>query len=385
MLTNRYPFTPFFQVFPDTTLHGQTRTNNLVLTPFCFKIPMNKTASRLFWTAAATGLVMAGRAYLRSRRKADFRDRVVLITGGSRGLGLNIARHFADEGARIAICARSEDDLAEAQEDLGSYGAEVRTYVCDVTDTESVHKLMARIRVEMGPIEVLVNNAGVISIGPYNAMNREDFQKSMEVHFWAAYNCINAALPHMRENGWGRIVNIASIGGKLSVPHLLPYSVGKFALVGYSEGLRAELMLEGVLVTTVCPGLMRTGSHLNADVKGGNDQEYRWFKILDSLPIMSMEVGEAALQIVDACRYGEAELVLTIPARFAVLLKGIAPSAMQELMSLSAFALPKAEEGAFLSRKGKEIPDSTTPFFLEKRLENAAADSNETNSLFSSN
>lgn len=339
---------------------------------------MNKTFSRLAWSAAAVGLLVAGRAWLRSRRRADFQGRVVLITGGSRGLGLNIARHFADDGARIAICARSQEDLEAAQEDLGAYDAEVRTYVCDVTDTESVNHMMTRIRHEMGPVEVLVNNAGIIQIGPYNTMTREDFEQSIKVHFWGAYNCVQAVLPHMRKEGWGRIVNIASIGGKLSVPHLLPYSVGKFALVGYSEGLRAEVMPEGVLVTTVCPGLMRTGSHVNAEVKGTNDAEYTWFKVLDSLPVMSIEVQEAARQIVDACRYGEAELVFTIPARLAVVLKGIAPSVMLELVGLSGYALPKAgEEGAFDTRKGKEIPDKGTPAPLEARLEAASVENNE--------
>ncbi len=337
---------------------------------------MNKNLSRLFWAAAATGLVMAGRSYLRSRRRADFQGRVVLITGGSRGLGLNIARHFADEGARLAICARSEEDLAEAQEDLGAYAAEVRTYVCDVTDPAKVNAMVARIRQEMGPVEVLVNNAGIISIGPMDSMTEEDFRKSIESHFWAPYHCIQAVLPEMRESGWGRIVNIASIGGKLSVPHLLPYSTGKFALVGYSEGLRAELIRENVLVTTVCPGLMRTGSHLNAEVKGDNDQEYSWFKMLDSLPVMSIEVQEAARQIVDACRYGEAELVFTLPARLAVILKGIAPSAMIELMSLSAYVLPQSN-GSTQSRKGRDIPDSTTPKVLEERLERTAVENNE--------
>jgi len=123
-----------------------------------------------------------------------------------------------------------------------------------------------------------------------------------------------AVLPEMRERGHGRIVNISSIGGKISVPHLLPYSVGKFALTGFSEGLRAEILKDNVYVTTICPGLMRTGSPRNALFKGDNRAEYAWFSISDSLPLLSMNAGWAARRIVNASIRGDAELVLSLPA-----------------------------------------------------------------------
>src|SRR5204863_2590958 len=121
-------------------------------------------------------------------------------------------------------------------------------------------------------------------------------------------------MPDMRARREGRIVNISSIGGKVSVPHLLPYSASKFALVGLSEGLRAELAKDGIVVTTVCPGLMRTGSPRNAQFKGQHRAEYAWFTLSDSMPFFSQSAERAARQILSACRHGEAEVVLSLPA-----------------------------------------------------------------------
>src|SRR5204862_3041411 len=113
----------------------------------------------------------------------------------------------------------------------------------------------------------------------------------------------------MRQREKGRIVNIASIGGKIGIPHLVPYCVGKFALVGYSQGLRAELENNGVVVTTVCPGLMRTGSARKAFFKGQSEAEYAWFKISDSLPLLTISAEKAARDILHACQRGDAQAI----------------------------------------------------------------------------
>ncbi len=176
-----------------------------------------------------------------------------------------MAREFAREGARLVLCARDEAELQRAQKDLESLGAEVMTVPCDVTDKQSVTEMIESVNARFGGVDVLVNNAGVIQVGPIEVMTREDFEIAMQAHFWGPLNTILAVLPSMRAKKSGRIVNISSIGGKVSVPHLVPYSASKFALVGLSKGLRAELMKDGIKVTTVCPGLMRTGSPRNAD------------------------------------------------------------------------------------------------------------------------
>src|SRR5436309_7591109 len=107
-------------------------------------------------------------------------------------------------------------------------------------------------------------------------MTVEDFEETMRVHFWGPLYATLAALPHLRKQDTGRIVNISSIGGRIAVPHLAPYSASKFALAGLSDGLRTELAREGIYVTTVFPGLMRTGSHVNAQFKGKRRAEFTW-------------------------------------------------------------------------------------------------------------
>ena len=128
-------------------------------------------------------------------------------------------------------------------------------------------------------------------------MTYADYQHAMNVHFWGALHCTEAVLPYMRQRRCGRIVNIASIGGLIAVPHLAPYAASKFALVGYSDAVRAEVAKDGIRVTTVCPGLMRTGSAVNALIKGRHEAEFAWFGALSSLPLVSIDAGRAAQKI----------------------------------------------------------------------------------------
>jgi NAD(P)-dependent dehydrogenase (short-subunit alcohol dehydrogenase family) len=190
---------------------------------------------------------LAGRALQRRRRRWDLEGRNVLVTGGSRGLGLAIARQLLRAGARVAVCARDEETLERARADLAGYGRVVAV-TCDVTRQGEVERMVGRVAGALGPLDALINNAGAIAVGPIDAMDVEDFQDAMDANFWGPLYAILAVLPEMRRRRAGRIVNIASIGGKISVPHLLPYSASKFALVGLSEGLRAELARDGIRV-----------------------------------------------------------------------------------------------------------------------------------------
>src|SRR4028118_1710484 len=207
-------------------------------------------------------------AAVRGWRNYDLSGKTVLITGASRGLGLVMARELIREGARLAICARDEVELERAHADLLGGGAEVLALPCDVTDKEQVKKMVEAVRSHFGQIDVLINNAGMITVGPMDVMTIEDYEAAMKIHFWAPLYTTLAVLPEMRQRREGRIVNISSIGGKIAAPHLLPYSASKFAETGFSEGLRAELASSGIVVTTICPGLMRTGSPYNAIFKG---------------------------------------------------------------------------------------------------------------------
>src|SRR5262245_23854009 len=193
----------------------------------------------------AAGLVLlAARAVRRRRRLWKLAGKNVLVTGGSRGLGLVIARQLVAAGAGVAICGRDETTLERAGRDLSASGGRVLAVPCDVTRQDEVDRLVARVTQELGPIDALINNAGIVTVGPAETMTVEDFRAAMNTNFWGPLYATLAVLPDMRRRRAGRIVNVASIGGKISVPHLLPYSASKFALVGLSEGLRAELARE---------------------------------------------------------------------------------------------------------------------------------------------
>ena len=300
---------------------------------------MNTSARNTLLLGA--GLLLAGRALVQKLREADLTGQVILITGGSRGLGLALAREFARHGCRLALCARDADELARAQETLRGQGAEVFTAVCDVSQPTSVASMITDVTAHYGQIDVLVNNAGIIEVGPVQNMARADFEDAMAVDFWGVLDTILAVLPQMQARGSGRIVNITSIGGKVAFPHLLPYAAAKFAATGLSEGLRAELARDGIVVTTIVPGLLRTGSYFHALFKGNKPAEFGWFGLGDNLPGGSISAGRAAREIVTATRRGEAERILSLPAALLARLQGLAPSATGGLLTLiNNIALP---------------------------------------------
>jgi short-subunit dehydrogenase len=327
-------------------------------------------------TAVAGGALLLKSAidYL---REYDLRDKTVLITGGSRGLGLVMAREFARHGARLALCARDEEELERARLDLERFGVEVMVVRCDVRNRQEVNDMVAAVNARFGNVDVLVNNAGVIQVGPLEVMTEEDFEQAMQAHFWAPLNTIMAVLPSMRQRKSGRIVNITSIGGKVAVPHLVPYSASKFALVGLSKGLRAELMKDGISVTTVCPGLMRTGSPRNAEFKGQHRFEYAWFSISDALPLLTVSAENAARQVVHACKRGQAELVISIPAKIAVLFESLFPEAMYQILSVVNQLLPAPGGIGTQKAKGKESTSAWSPSWLTTLNEEAAVRNNE--------
>jgi len=338
---------------------------------------MNQQRNELLPLLAVGAGIWTAWTALRSRRRYNLEDKVVLITGGTRGLGLALAREFAREGARIVICGRDRDTLERAQRDLAARRDRTLAIPCDVTDQQQVSHLVRTVHQRWRRIDVVVNNAGTITVGPMEVMTQADYDEAMNLHFWAPLYTILAALPGMRERGEGRIVNIASVGGKISVPHLLPYSASKFALVGLSEGLHAELAREGIYVTTVCPGLMRTGSPQNAQFKGQHRNEYAWFSISDSLPFLSMDARRAARQIVTACKQGRAEVILSLPAQLAVTFHGLFPGLTASMLAAVNQLLP-APGGIGSSRAtGKESASRLSPSVLTTLSERAAQNFNQ--------
>jgi NAD(P)-dependent dehydrogenase (short-subunit alcohol dehydrogenase family) len=285
----------------------------------------------------------------------DISGEVAIVTGGSRGLGLELARELGRHGCRVVICARDAAELERAASALRTGGVEVSTVVCDITDVAAPQLLIGTALETYGRLDILVNNAGIIQVGPVDNATFSDFETAMATMALAPARLALAALPVMRERGHGRIVNITSLGGKVSVPHLLPYSTAKFAAVAFSEGLRAELGSGPVTVTTVVPGLMRTGSHYQALFRGQREKEFTWFGLGASLPLISMDAARAARRIVTASRRRQPEILLTPAAQVAARGAGLFPGLTAALMHLMAGMLPDPVTGSPRLAAGKDL------------------------------
>lgn len=314
---------------------------------------------------------------IKRSNRFELEGKNVIITGGARGLGLVLARQFVERGARVAICSRHEDELARAVEDLRSTGGEVIAFRTDLTEREHAEAFIDECKIRYGGVDVLINNAGVIQVGPLEEQTEKDFRDAMDIHFWAPYHTMQAVVPLMKKNGGGRIANIVSIGGKVAVPHLAPYCASKFALSGLSKAFANELAKDSIKVTTVYPGLMRTGSHVNALFKGQNEKEFALFSVMDATPATSISAERAAAQIIDAIARGKSELTISMQAKAVALLAEIAPELTASLMQTSTLLLPG--EGGIGERlaTGLESRSDLIPDVVTSAIDNAAERNNE--------
>jgi NAD(P)-dependent dehydrogenase (short-subunit alcohol dehydrogenase family) len=329
--------------------------------------------------AAGVAAAFAGSRVARNRHLIDFGGRVVVITGGSRGLGLVMARKLAAQGARLVLLARDERELDRAKRLLEEeHRADVLTIRCDVRRRADVQTAVAQILDRWASVDVLINNAGVIQVGPIDHMQHEDFENAMATNFWGPLHLMLELVPVMRRRGFGRIVNISSIGGKLALPHMAPYSASKFALIGVSDAIRAELAPHGIRVTTVAPGLMRTGSPINAEMKGQHEAEYAWFAISDSIPGFSIAAERAANKIVSACAHGDPELTITPHAKLAAVLNQLAPACTARMMALAGQLLPApAGPEGDRAKRGRESESKWAPSVATTLTDRAAVLNNE--------
>ncbi len=331
---------------------------------------------KLVWMSAAAG---AATAWFATRaRRMSLAGKGVLITGGSRGLGLELARAFSEQGARLALLARDAEELERAAAELRERGADVITVACDLRDEQATEEAVHEVAQRLGRLDVLVNNAGVIQVGPLEHLRVEDFRETMDVHFYGPLIASLAARPYLADRGGGRLVNITSIDGRVGFPHLSAYNASKHAAVGLSESLRAELHKEGILVTTVIPGLMRTGSPRNVDVKGQHEKEYAWFSVSDALPLVSADATRAARRIVRATERGDAELYITPHAKVAAIGQAAFPGLMTSLFAFVDRLLPAKRAGHDAeTKKGHESESEWAPSPLTHLSDVAAAENNE--------
>jgi NAD(P)-dependent dehydrogenase (short-subunit alcohol dehydrogenase family) len=324
------------------------------------------TKRTAFWTGLTAAAACVAYNKWRRGKPLELLNKVVLITGGSRGLGLAMARAFGARRAIVVICARDWEELQRARVDLEAREIKCHTFVCDITRRNDVMAMVSDITDRIGFIDILVNNAGRIKAGPFTEMSLDDFDQAMNAMFWGTLHTIHAVLPGMRLRRRGNIVNITSIGGKVSLPHMLPYSCAKFAATALSEGLRPELAPHGIRVTTIAPGLIRTGSHVNAEFKGDHDREYAWFAAGSATPLLSISAETAANAIVKATVRGDSERILGVPAEALAKLHALFPGLVSDGMLLANKFLPKPESDGSDTRVGSEMEENFVSYMWKK-------------------
>lgn len=311
--------------------------------------------------------------------RRTFAKRSVVITGGSRGLGLALAKRLLKQNAEVTLLARDADELDRAKSLLIQEipGCEHRIFPlkCDVEDCKSLDYAFAEVRARFGRIDVLINNAGAICVAPFHALSLEDYDAQMNLHLRAVVQTTRLIQPYLRLNGGGHIVNISSLGGVMPLPQMSAYSASKFALGGFSESVGAELLKDGIFVTTVYPGLLRTGSPIQATFKGDPENEYKWFASGATAPGLSMSSDCAAARILKAAADGQSRLVLSLPAKMGELAHVLLPELFAIGSALVARALPagnslEANSGAEvrdrLAEKGFRLPSDSISRQLER-------------------
>lgn len=317
--------------------------------------------------AVAAGVYGWARS-VRARPVTSWRGKVVIITGGARGLGFALAQTFADAGAIVWIVARHADQLESAVTRLRRRGGTLHSQVADITDPAAVETLVAAVAARHGRIDVVVNNAGVITAMPFANAEVDDFRASLDTHFWGPLHLIRASLPWLTRSATAHIINISSIGGRVGVPHLAPYCAGKFALTGLSQVLRAELAPQGVWVTLATPGLMRTGSVGRVRVRGHHVAEARWFAALSATSLTSQDASAAARQIVRAAAHRRAAVTPGWQARLQHTGNALAPElAAAVLAAVAGQLLPGAAPGPTPSLPVGDLPLGWARLLISER------------------
>ena len=304
-------------------------------------------------TAGSLGVLAAGLACLPAE---GFRydGKSVVITGGSRGLGLALARELVGAGARVTLLARDAAELEQARAQLEPL-SRARVYVvpCDVTDNAQVTHALRLATEHFGTVDVWINNAGAITVGPFESMDERDFEAQLNLHLRANVGVTQLLVPYFRERGGGRIINVSSIGGVLPVPHLSAYCLSKFALTGFATAVAPELARDRIHVTTAFPSLMRTGSHIQAVFKGDHQREYAWFAASDNTPLLSISAAFAARRILKAAADGRTEVYVGLPAKLGHLAHAHFPETFAWSLRAVARALPNRQSHA--RRTGADI------------------------------
>lgn len=292
--------------------------------------------------AAAAGLAVGLKFF--PSEATSFAGKSIVIVGGSRGLGFALAKALLREKAHVTLLARDQMELDLAWAKLSQIQrGQLAVSSADIKKKSELKDAFQAAARRFGRIDLVINNAGSISAGSFEAMDENDFEGQMNVHFHGLLNSVESILPIFKSQGFGHIANISSIGGRIPIPHLAPYCASKFAMAGLSQTLSTELWKDGIKVTTVYPGLMRTGSAIQAVFKGETEREFAWFALASSLPGLSLDADVAAERILKGLQEGRTEIRVSWSTKWAFGLQQFFPESLRALLAGVGALLPRGQ------------------------------------------
>ncbi|MBK5332675.1 MAG: SDR family oxidoreductase [Ilumatobacteraceae bacterium] len=259
----------------------------------------------------------------------DLRGTTAIVTGASRGIGVYIAQALAKEGVNLSLAARSEAELETVRTEMAALGLKAIATRCDVTNADDRAQLIERTETELGPVDLLVNNAGIETAAHFDTAPPDDLVQTLEVNLVAAMLLTRSVLPGMLQRKRGHVVNIASGAGKVGVPFAVAYATSKHGLVGLTNSLRCEYLGSPVGFSVVCPGFVNnTGMYARWEAKGATAPK-----------IVGRSSPERVAQVVVSCIHknrGEV-LVNKPPLRPLIVLFNAAPRVMPRAMKLFGY------------------------------------------------
>lgn len=237
----------------------------------------------------------------------------VLITGASQGIGKATALLFAQNGYDTILAARREEPLAQVAQEIQNLGRTALPISCDVKDPQQVNTLVDKALAQFGNVDVLINDAGIYISGPVESFSLEDWHQAIDTNLWGYIHTIHALLPHMLARGSGTIVNLASIGGKVPIPYLVPYCTSKFAVNGLTEAMHSELKPKGIHVCGIYPNVIKSSLMERAIFRGIDEEDAKarrqQLEQVISTPVVE-KPEDVAKAVWDAVKNQKAEILV---------------------------------------------------------------------------